>query len=296
MFGFLNIYKPKGMTSHDVIAIVRRKLGIKRVGHSGTLDPFAEGVLIIGLNEATRLFEYLPSDKKYIGEVLFGIETDTDDITGKILREENIDLDVEKITVELKKFQGKIKQKPPIYSAIHINGERAYDLARENKITLDDVQEKEVEIYAIAETCHGKSLQGHIFVQLQIHCSSGTYIRSIARDLGKGLNTCAVLSSLKRTQIGDFCSSEDSLSLESLEKIDLNKHLILPQNLLKLEKIIINKDNENDIFHGRQIKLEKKLNDDTLKTVQLLTSDDKLIAIGFIEDGYIKPKKVFNQL
>ena len=148
-FGFLNINKPVGCTSHDVVAKLRKALGIKKIGHAGTLDPFASGVLIIGINEATRLFEYLPSDKVYIAEIKFGIETDTDDITGKITNESNNIPTLDQITEKIKLFTGDIKQKPPIYSAINIKGEKAYKLARKNQISLDDIKEKEVTIYSI---------------------------------------------------------------------------------------------------------------------------------------------------
>src|SRR3989338_8476907 len=145
-FGFLNINKPANCTSHDVVATLRKYIGIKRIGHSGTLDPFATGVLVIGINEATRLFEYLPSDKVYIATITFGTETDTNDITGKIIKESNYIPLLEEIKEKLKDLTGKIKQKPPIFSAIKINGHRAYKLARENKISEDNIDEKTVEI------------------------------------------------------------------------------------------------------------------------------------------------------
>lgn len=285
--GFLNINKPSEMTSHDVVAILRKKLGIKKIGHSGTLDPFATGVLAIGINEATRLFEYIPSDKMYLAEIVFGIETDTDDITGKIIKKENVDLSLEQIKEKLKQFIGKIKQKPPIYSAINIDGKRAYDLARENKITLDDMKERESEIYSL------EILDFNDKLKVKIHCSSGTYIRSIARDLGKELGTCAILQTLERVQIGSYFKIKNSKNLEFVDKSNLQDILIKPENVLKLEKIILSEDESIDVFHGRSVKLSNEmypLNSE----VQLFNKENEFIAIGLIGEGNkIMPKKVF---
>lgn len=287
MFGFLNINKPPKITSHDVISILRKKLGIKRIGHSGTLDPFATGVLVVGINEATRLFEYAPSDKTYVAEVVFGIETNTDDVTGQVIKKENVKLNIEQIKKELEKFRGKIKQKPPIFSAININGKRAYDLARENKISLDDMKEREAEIYSLKILDFGEKLK------LEISCSSGTYIRSIARDLGKELGTCAVLSSLERTKIGNNFSIENSQSLESIEKNVLKDILIKPEEVLQLPKIVLSEDESINIFHGRSVKLSTDISEFENEVI-LLNKKNELVAIGSLEDkNKIIPKKVF---
>ncbi|KAF0193611.1 MAG: tRNA pseudouridine55 synthase, partial [bacterium] len=226
-YGFLNINKPANCTSHDVVATLRKSIGIKRIGHSGTLDPFATGVLVIGINEATRLFEYLPSDKVYIANITFGTETDTNDITGKIIRESNYIPLLEEIKEKLKDLTGRIKQKPPIFSAIKINGHRAYKLARENKISEDNIDERTVEIYSIKIISYSSK-----DLQVEIHCSSGTYIRSIARDLGKLLNSCAVLSNLQRVNAGKF-TIDNSVSLDSINKLTLKEHLISPISALQ---------------------------------------------------------------
>lgn len=287
MFGFLNINKPPEMTSHDVVAILRRKLGIKKIGHSGTLDPFATGVLAVGVNQATRLFEYIPSDKMYIAEIVFGIETDTDDITGKIIKKEDASISIEQIKEHIKKFIGKIKQKPPIYSAINIDGRRAYDLARENKITLDDMKERESEIYSLDILGFDDKLN------VKIHCSSGTYIRSIARDLGKELGTCATLQSLKRVQIGTSFKIENSKELESVDKFNLQDILIKPENVLNIEKIVLSEDESIDVFHGRSVKLSNEIYS-LNSEVQLFNKGNEFIAIGVIGEGNkIMPKKVF---
>lgn len=286
-FGFLNINKPTNCTSHDVVAILRKSIGIKRIGHSGTLDPFATGVLVIGINEATRLFEYLSSDKGYIASITFGTETDTNDITGKIIRESNHIPSLKEIKEKLKDLTGKIKQKPPIFSAIKINGNRAYKLARENKISEDNINERTVEIYSIKIISYSNKN-----LQVEIHCSSGTYIRSIARDLGKLLNSCAVLSNLQRVNIGKYFTIDNSVSLHSINELTLKERLISPISVLQLEKIYLDSKQIEDISFGKPIKIVEAYNGVPLK--QLLDNNNRLIAIGTLtKDCILKPKKVF---
>ena len=298
-FGFLNINKPSGCTSHDVVAMLRRSLGIKKIGHSGTLDPFATGVLLIGIGNATRLFEYLPSDKVYLAEITFGIRTDTDDITGKVIQTSDYIPSIDEITKTLQQFSGKIKQKPPAFSAININGTRAYKLARENQISVDDLKEREIEIYsieivsnkvessALGGTYHGKPL-------LRIHCSSGTYIRSIARDLGNILNTCAILSKLERIKIGSGFLIEQSISPGLIDKATISNYLILPQQVLELEKLHIDSKQINELFHGREIKTSSDFTLNINTNLQILDNSDRLIGIGLLtENSVLKPKKIF---
>ena len=288
-FGFLNINKPPDCTSHDVIAVLRKSLGIKKIGHSGTLDPFATGVLLVGIGDATRLFEYLPSDKVYLAEITFGIGTDTDDVTGKTIKKSDHVPSINEITEKLKQFLGKIKQKPPTFSAININGKRAYKLARENQISADDLKEREIEIYSIdVETLHATSLQ------LKIHCSSGTYIRSIARDLGDVLNTCAMLSKLERIKIGSKFLIEESINPELVDKDTISNHLIQPQKVLELEKLHVDSKQINEIIHGREIKTLSALTSSINKNLQILDSSDRLVGIGLLTENHIlKPRKIF---
>lgn len=287
-FGFLNINKPVNCTSHDIIAMLRRATGIKKIGHSGTLDPFASGVLIVGIGDATRLFEYLPQDKKYLAEVTFGSGTDSDDITGEIIKTSDHIPAIDDIKNALKQFSGKIKQRPPIFSAINLNGNRAYKLARENKISSEDLKEREVEIYSISA---GDYRNNHL--QLNIHCSSGTYIRSIARDLGETLNSCAMLSKLERTKANGF-SLKESLSPELITKLNLCDYLIPPENLLELEKVYASPEQINDIFHGKEIKITDNCISNINKNLQIVNKNDKLIGIGLLTEGFLlKPKKVF---
>ncbi len=295
IFGFLNINKPINCTSHDVIAMLRKSLGIKKIGHSGTLDPFATGVLVVGIGDATRLFEYLPRDKVYLAEITFGVGTDTDDITGKVINRSDYTPSVNETIEKLKQFTGKIKQKPPIFSAININGERAYKLARENQISTDDLKEREVEIYSITVGAyHGKPLQGISTLDLQIHCSSGTYIRSIARDLGNVLNTYGTLSKLKRIKIGSKFLIENSISPELINSSNIAEHLVVPQNILELEKLYLDSRQIDEIVHGREIKISSDFTVTINKNLQILDNNDRLIGIGLLTENYIvKPKKIF---
>ena len=288
-FGFLNINKPSGCTSHDVVAMLRKSLGIKKIGHSGTLDPFATGVLLIGIGDATRLFEYLSSDKVYLAEITFGIQTDTDDSTGKIIKESGYIPDSNAITEKLKQFSGKIKQKPPVFSAVNINGKRAYKLARENQISADDLKEREIEIYSIDIISYIPPV-----LSLRIHCSSGTYIRSIARDLGGVLHTCATLSKLERIKIGSKFLIEQSVSPELIDRNNVTSYLIGSQEVLELEKINIDSKQIDEIIHGREIRISGNFITSIKKNLQILDNNDRLIGIGSLtENNVLKPKKIF---
>ncbi len=213
MFGFLNLNKPMGFTSHDCVARVRRILRLKRVGHAGTLDPAATGVLPIALGKATRLLQFLPSKKAYQARIQFGVTTTTDDLEGERLTHQSVpNLTLEQIQEILPQFIGKIQQIPPLYSAIHVQGKRLYDLARKGETI--DIPSRTVEIFEI------KILNWYPgeFPELEIAiaCGSGTYIRSIARDLGTRLNTGGTLAHLIRTESSGF-TLENSITLETLE-------------------------------------------------------------------------------
>lgn len=211
--GFLNLNKQKGLTSHDCVARVRRYLRIKRVGHGGTLDPAATGVLPIAIGKATRLLQYLQQDKAYQATVRLGVKTTTDDLEGEVIATQSASsLTLENVEPLLRLFEGKIRQVPPAYSAIQVKGKRLYELARAGETV--EVPARTVEIYQIQVLAwHSGEFPE---IDLAISCGSGTYIRSIARDLGKSLNTGGTLASLTRTKSSGF-ELEDSLSLEELE-------------------------------------------------------------------------------
>lgn len=213
MQGFLNLNKPFGITSHDCVAKVRRLLRLKRVGHGGTLDPAATGVLPIAVGKATRLLQYLQTDKAYRATIRLGITTATDDLEGEILTSKPVTgLSLEAVKAALLQFEGTIQQIPPHYSAIQVQGKRLYDLARAGETI--EVPARTVEVYKI------DILDWRIgeFPELEvaIACGAGTYIRAIARDLGASLQVGGTLAALIRTESSGFNLS-NSLTFEELE-------------------------------------------------------------------------------
>ena len=224
MQGFLNLNKPSGMTSHDCVAKVRKLLRLKRVGHGGTLDPAATGVLPIAVGKATRLLKFLPSEKAYFGTVKFGIITTTDDLEGEIVQSAPVPelmlSDIEKV---LPNFLGKIEQVPPSYSAIQVEGKRLYDLARQGKTV--EVPTRIVEVFniKILDWRSGDFPE----VDLAIACGTGTYIRAIARDLGRTLSIGGTLAALTRIESSGF-SEENSLTFAEVEnQLQENKFSLL---------------------------------------------------------------------
>ena len=213
MQGFLNLNKPAGLTSHDCVAKVRRLVHLKRVGHGGTLDPAATGVLPIAIGKATRLLQYLPQDKAYRATIRLGIKTTTDDLEGEVITTESAaGLTLDKVLPLLEQFQGIIQQVPPMYSAIQVQGKRLYDLARAGKTAEIPVRTVDVYQIQVLDWRPGELAE----LEVAIACGAGTYIRAIARDLGELLNTGGTLAALTRTR---SCGLElsDSLTLEELE-------------------------------------------------------------------------------
>jgi tRNA pseudouridine55 synthase len=211
--GFLNLNKPSGMTSHDCVGRVRRLLHLKRIGHGGTLDPMATGVLPIAIGTATRLLQFLAPEKTYQATIRFGLQTTTDDVTGEAIATAPVPhLTLEIVEAALPKFQGKILQIPPQFSAIQIQGQRLYDLARRGEVI--DVPARWVDVFYLKPL----AWRAGDFPELdvEIACGTGTYIRAIARDLGTLLGTGGTLAALVRTANCGFHLSE-SLNFEALE-------------------------------------------------------------------------------
>lgn len=214
MEGFLNLNKPFGITSHDCVAKVRRLLRLKRVGHGGTLDPAAIGVLPIAVGKATRLLQYLREDKAYQATIRLGLNTTTDDLQGEILTSHPVsDLNLEAVKAALKLFEGKIQQVPPNYSAIQVQGKRLYDLARAGEKIEVAARNVEVHQIEILDWRNGEYPE----LDVAIACGPGTYIRAIARDLGAALQIGGTLAALTRTASCGFNLS-DSLTFEQLEE------------------------------------------------------------------------------
>ena len=201
--GFVSIDKPPDITAHDCVSKLRKLLKQKKIGHGGTLDPMATGVLPIAVGNATRLLRFLPSGKAYVAKIRFGVVTNTDDITGEVLSDRPCpDLQLDAVEQILPIFQGKISQRPPAFSAIQVDGKRLYDLARRGEITGADVPMREVEVKEIKVL--GWTEGDYPELDVAIACGTGTYIRAIARDLGEKLGCGATLSGLRRTFSNGF--------------------------------------------------------------------------------------------
>mgnify|MGYP002777061185 CR=1 FL=1 len=212
MDGFLNLLKPTGFTSHDCVAKVRRSLKTKRVGHAGTLDPAATGVLPIAIGRATRLLQFLPGEKSYRALIRLGMTTTTDDLEGDIVSQHSASqLALDKVKLALQAFHGTIQQVPPHFSAVQVGGKRLYDLARAGQAV--DVEPRTVEVHQI--TILDWRSGDFPDLELAITCGAGTYIRAIARDLGVALQTGGTLASLLRTASSGF-QLADSMTLEDL--------------------------------------------------------------------------------
>ena len=289
MFGFLNVYKPVGMTSHDVVSYFRRVTKIKQIGHTGTLDPFAEGVLPIAIGKATRLIEYLNDDKAYIGRFCFGKSTDTYDIEGTEVNVFDEKVSEQDIIDNLSQFTGEIEQYPPIYSAKKINGKKMYELARAGAgVGVNGIEIKpcKVNIYKIELLAFNEQEQ---WADIYVASSKGTYIRSIANDLGKALNNGCYLSKLKRVQAGE-AEVKNSVKLDDLQTVqDVEKVIINPIDLLPQPKQELNDIEYERISHGMTIynRIDAKVDD-----VILLVKNNQLIAVTKATADGLKPQKV----
>ncbi|DAB08676.1 TPA: tRNA pseudouridine(55) synthase TruB [Candidatus Gastranaerophilales bacterium HUM_13] len=284
MFGFLNVYKPKGITSHDVVSALRRITKVKQIGHTGTLDPFAEGVLPICIGKATRLIEYLDDDKAYTGTIQLGSSTTTYDLEGEEVNFSDKKVTLNEIEAALDKFRGEIEQLPPIYSAIKVNGKKLYEYAREGKevkIEPRRVNISKLEILEYDETNRR--------LTLHIECSKGTYIRSIAHDLGTELTTFGHLVKLVRVKAGMF-EVNNAVSLEHIQtKEDVEKLLIAPLKKLNYMTYELNKNELVKVSNGTAIMPSKELPENSLI---LLTSQERLIAAAKMTKGLLRCLKV----
>lgn len=279
---FLNINKPKGISSFDVIRFLRKKLKIKQIGHSGTLDPLATGVMQIAVGKATKLLDYLDSDKCYTAEIKFGYNTETYDSEGEEIFIKQPDFNESELKECLNSFLGKTKQIPPMYSAIKIDGKKLCDIARKNPQETIAISEREIEIYSIELVEFNKK---EYKAKINVACKKGTYIRSLAFDIGKKLGCGAYLTELKRTKAGNFLI-ENSNNLDDEKYNEIN-----PINALNNDKYELNNEEFNKIRNGNFIKNLNNFNNKLL----LLTKDNKLIAIATVENNLIKPKKYFGE-
>ncbi len=272
MFGFLNINKPQGMTSHDVVSVLRKITHIKQIGHTGTLDPLATGVLPIAISKASRLIEYLNEDKAYIAKLQFGFISDTYDSEGNIEKYSDKKVTKEEILQNIEKFKGNIEQIPPAHSAVHYNGKRLYELARKGIIP-DDIPKRKVIISKLELLEFDDEKQT---ATLEIACSKGTYIRSIVNDLGFELDTGAIMTDLTRIKSGLF-NIDTAVNLKDIKEIaDVQKNLINPLDVLTYKQRELTLKEYDDVSHGRSINTSDYENNEFI----LLTLNEKLCAIA----------------
>jgi tRNA pseudouridine55 synthase len=282
--GILPIDKPPGWTSHDVVARVRRLAGQRQVGHAGTLDPLATGLLLVVLGPATRLSGYLmASPKAYCAEVVLGAQTNTDDAEGKVIGQgEYAGVMREGIEAVLPRFVGEILQVPPAYAAVKQGGQRLYVLARKGIAV--QPQARTVAINALRVLAWEPPR-----LRLFVECGSGTYIRSIARDLGEALGTCAYLHALRRVRSGAF-RVEEAASLERLEQEGVAAWLRRPDYaVLDLPAVVASGEDARRVGHGGAI----LLGHDVAGRVRLYDGNGHLLALAEARAGTVKPFLVF---
>lgn len=261
MNGIINVFKPPGMTSHDVVSYVRKNLNMKKVGHTGTLDPGAVGVLPICVGKATRIADLLTShDKEYRAEIQLGITTDTQDSFGQVLEQREVNVSVHQVQEAVHSFIGEIEQIPPMYSAIKIHGQKLYELARKGvevkrelrRVILHDI--KVIDIDLNSNT-----------IMVDVRCSKGTYIRTLCYDIGEKLGCGAHMSFLLRTRSGRF-KLEDTVTVEEIARCAEGKSIdkiLLPVESIfaHFPSITVNSTEEKKVINGNTVvlKVEKRL-------------------------------------
>lgn len=282
MIGFLNVYKPQGMSSAAVVGKIKKKFNLKKVGHMGTLDPLACGVLPIAVGKATKMFDYFLNKKKtYVVNCEFGYETSSLDLGTEKINETSFVPTLEDVVKATKSFLGKIKQQPPIYSAKKIDGKKAYELARDGK----DVVLKDVEVEIFKFDC--LSQINNTTFKFEIECSSGTYVRSLIRDLAYKLNTYATVVFLERTKT-DFFDATNAIKLDDL----LSSNINLENVLIKIEQTFKNiKQVQVDNLQFDKLKngliIKTNLSDENNVFIMC---DNKLLGVAEIKNKQIKLK------
>ena len=283
------IDKPKGITSFDVIRKIRSFTKIKKIGHSGTLDPFATGALALAFGEATKSIQFLSSIKEYDFEITFGETRDTDDVTGNVIESNDVYPSLNSIKNCIMTFIGIIDQVPPHYSAVKVEGQRAYKLARKGKTF--ELGSKKVEIFKFE--CL-KKITDNIYL-LRVKCSSGTYIRSLARDIAKKLGCFAYVSSLRRTSIGKV-NEKNLISLDKFEELvhigDHFDYVYTIQDVLDdIPAVLLSYENACKFQNG--VKLDFDIEILGTKNI-LFVSKNGPLGVGRINNNKINPIRVFN--
>lgn len=288
IIGVINIYKEKGFTSHDVVNIVRKTLGRVKTGHTGTLDPDAEGVLPICVGKATKLADYIAADiKEYKAEITLGITTTTEDISGDVIEKRAVESSEEEVKSAINSFVGEYNQTPPMYSAIKVNGKKLYELAREGK----EIERKTrlINIYKIRNI---KAL-GNNKYEFYVLCSKGTYIRTLCKDIGEKLGCGGCMSDLTRTRSGNFYI-EDSIKINDFkDMVSQNK---LNEILLPVEKVLsnyktVNIDSkaEKFVLNGNKISVSYIDEKDIKETKVVAKFNNRVVGVYEVLGDFIKP-------
>lgn len=281
----LPVDKPAGPTSHDVVARARRALGERRIGHTGTLDPFASGLLLLCVGRATRLAGFLTGlPKTYIADVMLDAFTDTDDRTGQRIREiDDWRIDESRMNAALRHFTGTISQVPPAYSAKKVRGERSYRVARRGE---------ELELKPVEVTIHSLRLLAFEppLVRIEVECSSGTYIRALARDLGVFLGTGGYLQELRRTRVGRF-GVETALTVDRLDDPrSVSMHAVAPVDALAhLPRVDVDAVTADRLRHGQRVPANVPVENHDI----VVATAGSLVAIAEAREGILHPRKVF---
>lgn len=290
LIGVINIHKEKGFTSHDVVNIVRKTLGKVKTGHTGTLDPDACGVLPICIGKATKIADYIASDiKEYRAELLLGLSTDTQDITGKILKKSCVNIHIDDIKKTIIGFKGGYYQTPPMYSAIKINGKKMYELARKG----ESVERKKrfIQIFNINidEVISGNRI---VFTVL---CSKGTYIRTLCNDIGERLGCGGCMASLIRTRSGQFYIN-DSIKLENFKKFVYDgkiQDVLIPVDkvLSDYSKVSVLESGNKYLYNGNKLSVNFTDKKDFIEDEKVIVYDYKGRVIGIYQfsESFIKP-------
>lgn len=301
MDGFLSVLKPPGMTSHDVVSFARRLLKTKKIGHTGTLDPGVAGVIVLCVGKATRLVEYiLDSGKAYRGEITLGKSTDTQDSFGQILKEKrDFFISTSQFAETIQEFQGKIKQIPPMYSAVKHQGKRLYQLARAGEVIEREAKEVEIKSFEIIgyNNLEGNNLTFDSQVLFDVECSKGTYIRTLCHDIGEKLGCGAYMSYLIRTAVSKF-TLEQTWSLEELSKLTNPQDALCPitAKSLDLPQLVVTPKGQEKLAHGIALSARDIQSGFSLlvpnEVFVASNSSDELLAILKLKGNYWKPIKV----
>jgi tRNA pseudouridine55 synthase len=286
--GVLPVDKPVGPTSHDVVAAVRRALRTRQVGHTGTLDPFASGLLLVCVGKATRLAEYLTAlPKTYVATLCLGAATDTDDHTGEVVSTSDAwrDLSEDQVRAALERQVGTVEQLPPVYSAKKVSGQRMYDVARRG----GEVERRPVTVTIYRITVLSMKLPEVVF---EVECGSGTYVRAIARDAGEALGVGGHLSGLRRTRVGVH-SAGRAVPLDALgDEARVREAMLSPaEALAHLPHLTVDDEGAAALGHGRPVPAPEDAPEG--RPVALVSAGGELLAIGERAGPVVKPRKVF---